>query len=67
VLNLIGWVGLVAFAGFTALKSPKLSVTGTPVMAAGLTMFDILNIPGVLLTIAGAIAVFYLVGERRGR
>lgn len=67
ILSLMGWVGMIAFAGFTALRSPKMSVTGTPIMAAGLTMFGIVNIPGVLIVIAGAIGVFYLVGESRGR
>jgi hypothetical protein len=67
ILSLIGWVALVAFAGFTALRSPKMSVTGTPIMAAGFSMFGILNIPNVLLILAGAIGAFYLIGERRGR
>ena len=63
ILNLIGWTALVAFAGLTALRSPKLSVTGTPIMAAGFTMFGVISVPTVLLVIAGAIGAFYLIGE----
>jgi hypothetical protein len=64
VLNLMGWVGLVAFAGITSLRSPTIAMIGTTVIAAGMTMIGILAVPNVLIMLAGTIAAFYLVGSK---
>lgn len=66
VRTLLAWVFLIAFAGVTALFSPKLSMISTPVLATMFSMTGLItNIPGTLIAVAFVEAGLLYYGEIR--
>jgi hypothetical protein len=65
VLSLLGWVGLVAVAGFTAPVSGALGAFASVIFATFLSLAGVLSIPGALLGLAGAVAVLFIFGGEK--
>jgi hypothetical protein len=65
VLEMIGWLSLLALTGFVVIVSSTLAALVAVLYAALLTALGILPIPAVALGVAGSVAGLYRVGDSR--
>lgn len=66
VLEIIGYIAILAVTGLIAVVSPAMSTIAAVGVAAFLSLIGIVPIPGPAIGIAGAMAVLYNVARVRG-
>lgn len=62
VLSIVSWIAILSTMGLLVIVNHKLAPVGGVGMATALTIIDTVAIPMAMLGIAGAIAVFVLIG-----
>lgn len=65
VLELMGFVGLVAVMGLVVIANASLAAIVGVLVAALMTLLGVLDIPPVAIGVAGSVAILYRLGDQR--